>query len=105
MIRFVSSFPVLNRDCLTRFVQEWVDRDCDHPDAPVEELEYTSESEYAMPPMADSNRPWLVPLGEVLVVPRVETVEPTMEEIRDGEFVYPVCFFCPVLGYLINNFF
>jgi len=61
-----------------------VDHDRNRSEAPVEELEYASESEYATPPMADPNRPRLVLLGEVSVV------EPTMEEIRDGEFVYPV---------------
>jgi len=56
----------------------------------VEELEYMSESKYAMPPMADPNRLRLVPLGEVLVVPRVEEVKSRSEEVRDREFVYPV---------------
>jgi len=57
----------------------------------VEELEYMSESEYVTLLMADPNCPRLVPLREVSVVPCIEEVESRDEEIRDGEFVYPVC--------------
>jgi len=32
----------------------------------------------------------VVPVGELLVMPLVEETGPVMEEIRDGEFIYPV---------------
>jgi len=72
------------------FGQAWVDRDRSPSETPVEELEYASGHEYVTPLMEDPNHPRLIPIGELLVTPPVEGVVPVAEEIRDGEFFYPV---------------